>query len=445
MKIPLLTPKTFKGGIHPAEYKELTNQVPIRAAKIPSRAVIPLQQHTGAPCDALVAKGDKVKVGQKIGDTKAYVSAPIHASISGTVANIGRHAHPLGFDVPAIFIESDGEDDWVEGIPQRREYSNLSPQELRTIIREAGLVGLGGAAFPTHVKLNPPADKKIDLVLLNGAECEPYLTSDHRIMVERPEGVAEGLRLFMKILGVSRAIVGIERNKPDAIAALRREFGSETSIEVVEMEVKYPQGSEKQLIKVLAGREVPSGGLPFEVGVVVQNVGTALAAYEAVAFNKPLLERAITLTGSAIAKPANLLVRIGTPLEALIEECGGLVKEVGKVVVGGPMMGLAQYTLSIPVVKGTSGILILSQEESEALEEGPCIRCGRCLEVCPMRLSPSVMADSVKAKDLKSAEQCHLLDCMECGSCAFVCPAKRHMVQWIKYGKNEIAASRQSK
>jgi len=441
----LLIPKTFKGGVHPTEYKSLTDKIPIRVAKLPSQVIIPLQQHTGAPCDPLVAKGDKVKVGQKIGDTKAYVSAPIHASLSGTVTNVAKHPHPLGSNVPAIFIESDGEDNWVEGIPQRREYSHRSPEELRAIIREAGLVGLGGAAFPTHVKLNPPAGKKIDLVLLNGAECEPYLTSDHRIMVERPDGVAEGLRLFMKILGTSKAIVGIERNKPDAIAALRKEFRSEPFIEVVEMEVKYPQGSEKQFIQVLTGREVPSGGLPFDVGIVVQNVGTALAAYEAVAFNKPLIERVLTLTGSAIANPSNLLVRIGTPLEVLIEDCGGLVKEAGKVVVGGPMMGLGQYTLSIPVVKGTSGIVILSREESEVLEEGPCIRCGRCLEVCPMRLSPCVMADAVQAKDIDSAEQCHLLDCMECGSCAFVCPAKRHMVQYIKYGKNEIAARRQKK
>jgi len=441
--LPVL--KTFRGGIHPAEYKDLTQQAPIRVAKVPSRVIIPLQQHTGAPCEPLVAKGDKARAGQKIGDTKAFVSAPVHASISGTVSNIAKHPHPLGQESLAIFIDSDGEDSWMEGIGSRREYSAFSPQELRDIIREAGIVGMGGAAFPTHVKLTPPSEKKIDLVLLNGAECEPYLTSDHRIMVERPAEVAEGLRLIMKILGVPRAIVGIERNKPDAIAALQREFSTEPSIEVVEMKVKYPQGSEKQLIKVLAHREVPSGGLPFDIGVVVQNVGTALAIYEAIALDKPLVERVITLTGDAIAHPANLLVRIGTPLKDLLDECGGIVGELGKVVVGGPMMGLAQYSLSIPVVKGTSGVLILSEDQAEIVEEGPCIRCGRCLAVCPMRLSPSLMADAVKAKDIASAEACHLLDCMECGSCAFVCPAKRHMVQWIKYGKNEIAAKRQKK
>jgi len=441
--LPVL--KTFKGGIHPAEYKDLTQQAPIRVAKVPSRVIIPLQQHTGAPCEPLVAKGDKVRAGQKIGDTKAFVSAPVHASISGTVSNIAKHPHPLGQESLAIFIDSDGEDGWMEGIGSRREYSALSPQELRDIIREAGIVGMGGAAFPTHVKLTPPSDKKIDLVLLNGVECEPYLTSDHRIMVERPAEVAEGLRLIMKILGVPRAIVGIERNKPDAIGALQREFSTEPSIEVVEMKVKYPQGSEKQLIKVLAHREVPSGGLPFDIGVVVQNVGTALAIYEAIALDKPLVERVITLSGDAIAHPSNLLVRIGTPLQDLVEECGGMLGEVGKVVVGGPMMGLAQYSLSIPVVKGTSGVLILSEDQAEMVEEGPCIRCGRCLAVCPMRLSPSLMADAVKSKDIDSAEACHLLDCMECGSCAFVCPAKRHMVQWIKYGKNEIAAKRQKK
>jgi len=441
--LPVL--KTFKGGIHPAEYKDLTQQAPIRVAKVPSRVIIPLQQHTGAPCEPLVAKGDKVRAGQKIGDTKAFVSAPVHASISGTVSNIAKHPHPLGQESLAIFIDSDGEDGWMEGIGSRREYSALSPQELRDIIREAGIVGMGGAAFPTHVKLTPPSDKKIDLVLLNGVECEPYLTSDHRIMVERPAEVAEGLRLIMKILGVPRAIVGIERNKPDAIGALQREFSTEPSIEVVEMKVKYPQGSEKQLIKVLAHREVPSGGLPFDIGVVVQNVGTALAIYEAIALDKPLVERVITLSGDAIAHPSNLLVRIGTPLQDLVEECGGMLGEVGKVVVGGPMMGLAQYSFSIPVVKGTSGVLILSEDQAEMVEEGPCIRCGRCLAVCPMRLSPSLMADAVKSKDIDSAEACHLLDCMECGSCAFVCPAKRHMVQWIKYGKNEIAAKRQKK
>ncbi|MFH0871523.1 MAG: electron transport complex subunit RsxC [bacterium] len=443
MRLPIL--KTFKGGVHPAEYKYLTDQAPIRMAKVPSQVIIPLQQHTGAPCEPLVTKGDKVRVGQKIGDAKAFVSAPVHASISGTVSNIAKHPHPLGQELLAIFIDSDGEDKWVEGIGSIRDYSTRSPQELRDIVREAGIVGMGGAAFPTHVKLTPPSDKKIDLVLLNGAECEPYLTSDHRIMVERPAEVAEGLRLIMKILGVPRAIVGIERNKPDAIAALQREFSTEPSIEVVEMKVKYPQGSEKQLIKVLAHREVPSGGLPFDIGVVVQNVGTALAIYEAIALDKPLVERVITLTGDAIAHPANLLVRIGTPLKDLLDECGGIVGELGKVVVGGPMMGLAQYSLSIPVVKGTSGVLILSEDQAEIVEEGPCIRCGRCLAVCPMRLSPSLMADAVKAKDIASAEACHLLDCMECGSCAFVCPAKRHMVQWIKYGKNEIAAKRQKK
>ena len=393
----------------------------------------------------MVTKGEKVRVGQKIGEAKAFVSVPIHASVSGTVSNIAKHPHPLGQDLPAIFIDSDGEDNWREGIGSIRDYSTSSPQELREIVREAGIVGMGGAAFPTHVKLTPPADKKIDLVLLNGAECEPYLTSDHRIMVERPREVAEGLRLIMRILGVSRAMVGIERNKPDAIAALKREFSAEPCVEVVEMEVKYPQGSEKQLIKVLADREVPSGGLPFDVGVVVQNVGTALAIYEAIALGKPLVERVITLSGDSIAHPSNLLVRIGTPLKDLVEECGGIVGELGKVVVGGPMMGLAQYSLSIPVIKGTSGVLILSRDQAEMLEEGPCIRCGRCLAVCPMRLSPSLMADAVKAKDIASAEACHLLDCMECGSCAFVCPAKRHMVQWIKYGKNEIAAKRQKK
>jgi len=441
--LPIL--KTFKGGVHPAEYKYLTDQAPIRIAKVPSQVIIPLQQHTGAPCEPLVAKGDKVRAGQKIGDAKAFVSSPIHASISGTVSKVAKHPHPLGQELPAIFIDSDREDNWMEGIGPVRDYSTRSPQELRGIVREAGIVGLGGAAFPTHVKLTPPADKKIDLVLLNGAECEPYLTSDHRIMVERPAEVAEGLRLIMRILGVSRALVGIERNKPDAIAALQREFSAEPFIEVVEMEVKYPQGSEKQLIKVLAGREVPSGGLPFDVGAVVQNVGTALAIYEAIALGKPLIERVITLSGDGIAHPSNLLVRIGTPLRDLIGECGGIVGDLRKVVVGGPMMGLAQYSLSIPVVKGISGVLMLSRDNVEIVEEGPCIRCGRCLAVCPMRLSPSLMADAVKARDIASAEACHLLDCMECGSCAFVCPAKRHMVQWIKYGKNEIAAKRQKK
>jgi electron transport complex protein RnfC len=437
--------KGFPGGIHPEERKALTAEVPIRAARIPSRVVIPLQQHTGAPCEPLVGKGDRVKVGQKIGDSKAYVSAPIHASISGTVTGIARHPHPLGPEIMAIFIESDGEDAWAEGVGQHRDYASLSAEELRAIIREAGLVGLGGAAFPTHVKLKPPPEKKVDLLLLNGAECEPYLTSDHRLMVERPGEIAEGLRIFMKILAVERAMVGIESNKPEAIAALRKQFASEPSVEVVEMPVKYPQGSEKQLIQALTGRQVPSGGLPFDVGVVVQNVGTALAAYEAVALGKPLFERVVTVTGEAIAHPSNLLVRIGTPLEDLIAECGGLVKEAGKVVVGGPMMGLAQYSLSTPVVKGTSGVLVFPRKEGELLEEGPCIRCGRCLEACPMRLCPHLLVDSVQAGDMESAEQAHLLDCMECGSCAFVCPAKRHMVQWIKYGKSEIAARRQGK
>lgn len=434
---------TFKSGIHPAYKKNSTEGSAVCVAKIPQKVVIPLQQHIGAPTKPLVKKGDVVKVGQKIGDSEAFVSAPVHASISGKVKSVAPHWHPAGKMVASITIESDGKDEPFDNNPGKRDYAALSPKEILGIARDAGIVGLGGATFPTHVKLSPPKEKKIDAVILNGAECEPYLTADHRIMLEQPERVIYGLKTIMKSLNVAKGYIGIENNKKDAInAMLKIANNNGVNIEVHGLQVKYPQGAEKMLIKAILNRVVPTGGLPMDVGVVVQNVGTAAALAEAIQDNKPIVQRVVTISGSGIKEPKNLMVRIGTLFSDVVEECGGLNNGARKILMGGPMMGIAQPSLEVPVVKGTSGIVVLSEDEIEAQKTRACIGCGSCVDVCPMLLLPTRISNFSKYNLPDRAEQFGVMDCIECGCCTYVCPSKIHLVQWIRYGKGKILEKR---
>jgi len=430
---------TFSGGVHPADNKQLTSRKPTVAAAIPQRAIIPLSQHIGAPCKPTVVIGQEVKKGEKVGEAGGFVSSPVHASISGKVTAIGNFPHILGMDVPSVVIESDGKDEWVAGLQETKDYMMLSPEELKKLVSDAGIVGMGGAPFPTHVKLSPPKEKPIDVVILNGAECEPYLTSDHRLMLERSMEIVEGLRILMRILNVSKGHIGIESNKPDAVEAMQKAVGGASDIQVWPLKVKYPQGAEKMLIKAVANRTVPAGGLPMDCGVVVQNVGTAVAIYDAVRYGRPLIERYVTVTGRGVKEPKNFLARIGTPFSQLIEEAGGLTEDAAKVISGGPMMGMSQFTLDVPVIKGTSGILVLPRSEVSTKSYGPCIRCARCIDACPMMLQPSVIGLFVEKGHYEDAKDYHVMDCFECGSCTFVCPANRPMVQWVKRAKRELA------
>jgi electron transport complex protein RnfC len=430
---------TFSGGVHPAGNKHLSAHKPTVPAAIPKRAVIPLSQHIGAPTKPLVVIGQEVKKGEKIGETTGFVSAPVHASISGKVVALGSFPHSLGINVPAVVIESDDKDEWITGLKENTDYNLLSPDELKKIVQDAGIVGMGGATFPTHVKLAPPKEKPIDVVILNGAECEPYLTSDHRLMLERPKEIIEGLKILMRILGVQKGYIGIEDNKPDAIETMTKATASSPEVKVWPVKVKYPQGAEKMLIKAITGRIVPAGGLPMDVGVVVQNVGTAEAIYTAVRYGRPLIERYVTVTGRGVKEPKNFLARIGTPFSQLIEEAGGLTEDASKVIAGGPMMGMSQYTLEVPVIKGTSGITVLPKAEVDVKSYGPCIRCGRCIDACPMKLQPSYIGLYIEKGHYEDAKAYNLMDCFECGSCTFVCPANRPMVQWVKKAKKELA------
>lgn len=432
--------KSFRGGVHPDDRKRYTATKAIEVAPLPQKVVIPTRQHIGAPCSPVVKVGDLVKKGQVIAEAQAFVSSPVHASISGKVAEIADYPHPVFGTCPSVVIESDGLDEWAEGLPLNRDWKSLEVNALKDIIRQSGIVGMGGATFPTHVKMAPPPEKPIDAFILNGAECEPYLTADHRVMLEMADRVVTGIQIAMKVLGVKQGFIGIEENKPDAIAVMQKAAAS-SGIEVVPLKTKYPQGAEKTLIKVVVDREVPSGGLPMDVGVVVQNVGTVVAIADAVEKGLPLVERVTTVTGGAIAEPKNLLLRIGTTFAQAIELCGGFKEQPAKIIMGGPMMGMAQTKVDQPIIKGTSGILALSAADVNAGEEKPCIRCGRCVDACPMGLVPSMLSILGQRNLYQVAkEEFDLLDCVECGSCVYVCPAKRNIVHYVKLSKAQNAA-----
>lgn len=430
-------------GIHPNTHKAPTEGKVIESHELPGKVILPVRQHIGAPSVPIVKKGDTVKKGQLIASASGPVSSNVHATISGTVVDVSEQPHPSLGKCLAITIENDGLDEWEEGLPAERRWEDLSREEMLEIIKNAGIVGLGGATFPVHIKLNPPKDNPIDTLIINAAECEPFLTADHRIMLEDTERIVTGILILKKILGVDRVIVGIEDNKMNAVKTMSDAL-TEQKVEVAAVPTRYPHGSEKMLIKTLLNREVPSGKLPLSVGVVVQNVGTAMAICDAVRNGIPLIERVVTVSGSAIQEPKNLRLRIGTSFATAIEQCGGLKSAPKKLIMGGPFMGMTQYTTEVPIIKGTNGILAFTEEEINAGPESPCIRCGRCVEGCPMGLNPSMLS-ILGQKDWidEAVNEYHLLDCMECGCCSFICPAKRKIVHYIRYAKKMSALSAQ--
>jgi len=432
--------KTFpKGGIHPPENK-LTADKPIVVLPLPAQVTVPVSQHIGAPATVVVEKGTAVKTGEVIARAKGFVSANIHSPVSGKVNKIEPVTDTTGYKQMSVVIDVEG-DEWVDTIDRSSilvKEITMTREQIIERCQQCGLVGLGGATFPTHIKLTVPAGKKCDLIIINGVECEPYLTADHRLMLEKGAEVLAGTTIIMKALGVEKAIIGIEANKPDAINHLTTLSKDFEGVTVQPLKVKYPQGGEKQLIKSCTGREVPSGGLPLDVGVVVQNVGTAFAVYEAVQKNKPLIERVVTVTGKSVSKPGNFLVRIGTPVSSLIEAAGGMPEDTGKVVNGGPMMGKALAMTDVPVTKGTSGIILFPADEARRSEVLPCIRCGKCSTVCAMGLEPYLLAAASEKAMWEKAEKEKITDCMECGACAYTCPAKRPLLDYIRLGKTTV-------
>ena len=434
--------KTFSiGGIHPQENKLSANH-PIHEADLPKQAVIMLGQHIGAPAKPIVSKGDRVKVGTKIAEPGGFVSAAIHSSVSGQVVKIDQVIDTSGYPRPAVFIDVEG-DEWETAIDRDETLIKdcpFSPEEILQKIADAGIVGMGGACFPSHVKLCPPPPLKAECLIVNAVECEPYLTADHQLMLEHADEILVGITILMKALRVSKAYIGIEANKPDAIRLLTKEASNYAGIEVIVLKVKYPQGGEKQLIDAILGRQVATGALPVSTGAVVQNVATVFAVYQAVQKNKPLFERVVTVTGKSLTRPGNLLVRIGTPVNQLIEECGGLPEDTGKVIAGGPMMGKSLLNLNVPVVKGTSGVLLMGGREATRGAVQPCIRCAKCVAVCPMGLEPYLLATVSAHGDFERAEREDILACIECGSCMFTCPSHRPILDYIRLGKAKVGA-----
>ena len=432
--------KTFSiGGIHPHDYKLSADQA-IESLPLPTTVYISMSQHLGAPAEPVVQKGDYVKTGQLIGKASGFVSAHIHASVSGTVKSVEPFPDHAGRKAMTVIIDVQG-DEWMDQIdrtPQINRNSSLSVQEIIQKIAAAGVVGLGGATFPTHVKLSPPPDKKATCLILNGAECEPFLTSDYRMMLERGEEVLMGAQLMMKALGVQKGYIGIEENKPDAIRHLIELSKQYSGIEVCSLKKKYPQGGEKQLIEAITKRQVPSMGLPVDVGVVVQNVATAVAVYEAVQKNKPLIDKVVTVTGAHLKGHRNFRVRVGTPFLDIISAAGVSTDDVGKVVLGGPMMGFAAANLAAPTVKGSSAILLLLEKETRRLPERPCIRCAKCVKVCPMGLEPYQLYKLAKAGHINELEQLHLQDCIECGCCTYTCPSCLPLLDLIRVSRAQV-------
>lgn len=432
--------KTFpKGGVHPKENKFSAGKK-IETLPLPKQVIVPVSQQIGAPSTPVVAVNDMVKTGQVIAKAEGFVSANIHAPVSGKVTKIDFFTDSSGYKRKAIMIDAEG-DEWADGIdrdPVLKKECGMPPEEIIKKIGEAGIVGLGGATFPSHVKLSVPKGKTAEYLLINAVECEPYLTSDHQLMMEKSDEIMVGITILMKALNVNKALVGIENNKPDAIELFTKKAKDYKGIEVYALRVQYPQGGEKQLIKAILNREVPSGGLPIDVGCVVHNVGTAFAVYEAVQKNKPLIERVVTVTGKSVKNPANFLVRIGSPVSQLIEAAGCIPEDTAKIVNGGPMMGKAVNTAEVPVTKGTSGILMFSEKEASRKPMLNCIRCGKCVSVCPMGLTPFMQMAVVERQLWEESEKFHILDCIECGSCSYTCPASRPLLDYIRLGKQTV-------
>ncbi|HUG39570.1 MAG TPA: electron transport complex subunit RsxC [Longimicrobiales bacterium] len=439
----LLFGPSFRHGVHPPDSKHLTAALPIRRMPFPEEVVLPLRQHTGKPSKPIVKAGDRVERGDVVAVADGYVSVPVHASAAGVVEEVGWWPHPDGSMDTAIRIRVER---FSAQLPRPRlvpEWEGLTADQVRAAVQNAGVVGLGGAAFPTHVKLNPPADTPIEVLLVNGAECEPYLTSDHRVMVEHPERVHFGIRVMMQCLGVSRAVIGVEKNKPDAVARLRETVPADLDIAVVALTVKYPQGAEKMLIKAVTGREVPSGKLPMNVGAVVQNVGSIAAIAEVFETGYPLIERIVTVTGPGVRRPQNLVVPVGTKLRDVLSYCEGVTDDATEILFGGPMMGLPQADMDVPVLKGTSGIVVLTARESARPPAMPCIHCGRCLDACPVFLNPSELGQLAQVGRYEEMDTRHLADCMLCGSCSYVCPSNIPLSQMFALGKGALRRLRQ--
>ncbi|MDR0538019.1 MAG: electron transport complex subunit RsxC [Tannerellaceae bacterium] len=430
--------KTFRiGGIHPCENK-FSAGGQIRQAMLPERAVIFLAQHLGVPAEAVVKKGDMVKVGTLIGKSAGFISANIHSSVSGKVARVEAMPDMSGYRRPAIVVDVEG-DEWEPTVDCSEEltvHTDLDAKDIIKRIADAGIVGMGGATFPTHVKLSPPPGLKAEIIIINAAECEPYLTSDHSLILEKSKEVIVGTALLMKAVGVTKAVVGIENNKKDAIEALRKV--KTEGIEILPLKARYPQGGEKQLIDAVMRRQIQSGALPVSVGAIVQNVGTAFAVYEAVMKNKPLIERIVTVTGRGVVQPSIFRARIGTSVQSLIEDAGGFVGNQGKVIAGGPMMGKALSSTEVPVVKGTSGILLLPQEESYRRKSNNCIRCAKCVQACPMGLNPTLLMMATEFGNWQLAEDNYIIDCIDCGSCSYTCPSFRPLLDSIRLGKDKV-------
>ena len=434
--------KIKKGGVHPHDEKKSTEGKNIENLPVPSKLFIPLRQHIGEPAVPVVQAGDEVKKGQMIAESPDGRGTPVHSSTSGKVTEIGNYMHPVYGLSPCIVIESDGQDEWQDNLLTERNYENINVPELIDIIFKNGIVGMGGAAFPTHIKLSPPKDKNIDTLIVNGAECEPYLTSDYRMMIEFPDEIIKGTLIVMKILNVNKCYLGIEHNKPEAIR-LMTEKCKGTPIQVAELETRYPQGAEKMMIKVITEREVPSGKLPMDVGCVVQNVGTLKAVADAVEKNIPLIERVVTVAGNTVKDPKNLMVRLGSTFKDMFEYCGGFSGKNGKIIMGGPMMGMAQVSLDSIAIKATSGIVAIAEGDVDYQPEKACIRCGRCVEACTMGLRPNVLSIlSEKGQHQTAQTDYDLMDCVECGCCYYVCPSRRNIVHYIRQSKAKNAMLR---
>jgi Na+-translocating ferredoxin:NAD+ oxidoreductase subunit C len=432
----------FRHGVHPPERKELTSSLPIRRLPFPEEVVLPVRQHAGRPARPIVGRGDRVERGDTVAEAEGFVSSPVHASAAGTVTDVDFWPHPDGSWEKAVRIRVDPGSSQVPRPRLVPRWETLSPAELVEAIRKAGVVGLGGAAFPAHVKLSPPPEHPIDTVLVNGAECEPYLTGDHRTMVEYPERVHLGLRLMMRTLEVDRGIIGVELNKPDAIEALRRTAPEDLDVQVVGLEVKYPQGAEKMLIRALLGREVPGGKLPMHVGTLVQNVSSVATIAEVFDTGLPLVERIMTVSGPGIRRPANLIVPVGTKLRDLLEHCGGTTDDAREVILGGPMMGASVANLDAPVLKGTTGVVVLTRDQVRDPASHPCIRCGRCLDACPLFLNPQVLGSLARAGRYDEMMEHHLADCMLCGCCAYICPSNIPLAQLFRLSKDAVRRSK---